>query len=256
MDFGPVYKTDDSADRMQGEGNGEDSMGNALGKERPPELVWAAAVAAGESVSDDLDTAANGIGPKGLTRAAYARKVFVASKTGYLMKKSGTELRESNGKGVMKIKLMNYVTKKRFFVLTGASLMYHRDHRNLDDPTSSKEILMDGNSRVGLCEMPSPHLGIELVADGKVTQLGARDEPERQEWMDAIASVIRKLEDLKRGYLLKLRAGVPTPSPLHLPTAPLAAAVESGDFKHASEMLLEGKGGSGEWTRKYFMLDG
>ena len=65
-----------------------------------------------------------------------------------------------------------------------------------------------------------------------------------------------QLEDVKRGYLLKLRAGVPTPSSLHLPTAPLAAAVESGDFKHASDTLLEGKGGSGEWTRKYFMLDG
>ena len=83
--------------------------------------------------------APSSISPKGLTRAAYARKVFVASKTGYLMKKSGTELRESNGKGVIKIKFMNnYVTKKRFFVLTGASLMYHRDHRKLDDPTSSK----------------------------------------------------------------------------------------------------------------------
>ena len=35
-------------------------MGSALGKARPPELVWAAAVPAGESVSDDLDTAANG----------------------------------------------------------------------------------------------------------------------------------------------------------------------------------------------------
>ena len=84
--------------------------------------------------------APSSISPKGLTRAAYARKVFVASKTGYLTKKSGTELRESNGKRVMKkIKFMNYVvTKKRFFVLTGASLMYHRDHRKLDDPTSSK----------------------------------------------------------------------------------------------------------------------
>ena len=83
--------------------------------------------------------APSSISPKGLTRAAYARKVFVASKTGYLMKNSGTELRESNGKRVMKkIKFMNYATKKRFFVLTGASFMYHRDHRKLDDPTSSK----------------------------------------------------------------------------------------------------------------------
>ena len=83
--------------------------------------------------------APSSISPKGLTRAAYARKVFVASKTGYLTKKSGRELRESNGKRVMKkIKFMNYVTKKRFFVLTGASLMYHRDHRKLDDHTSSK----------------------------------------------------------------------------------------------------------------------
>lgn len=71
-----------------------------------------------------------------------------------------------------------------------------------------------------------------------------------------IIYVRTQLEDVKRGYLLKLRAGVPTPSSLHLPTAPLAAAVESGDFKHASDTLLEGKGGSGEWTRKYFMLDG
>ena len=42
---------------VSGEGNGEDSMGNALGKGRPSELVWAAAVPAGESVSDGLDTA-------------------------------------------------------------------------------------------------------------------------------------------------------------------------------------------------------
>ena len=63
----------------------------------------------------------------------------MASKTGYLTKKSGTQLRESNGKRVMKkLNFMNYVTKKRFFVLTGASLMYHRHHRKLDDPTSSK----------------------------------------------------------------------------------------------------------------------
>ena len=48
--------------RVSGEGNGENSMGNALGKERPLELVWAppAVPAGGESVSDDLDTAANG----------------------------------------------------------------------------------------------------------------------------------------------------------------------------------------------------
>ena len=82
--------------------------------------------------------APSSISPKGLTRAAYARKVFVASKTGYLIKKSGTELRESNGKRVMKIKFMNYATEMRFFVLAGAPLMYNRDHRKLDDPTSSK----------------------------------------------------------------------------------------------------------------------
>lgn len=55
------------------------------------------------------------------------------------MKKSGTELGEnSGGSGLGKIKFMNYVAKKRFVVLTGTSLMYHHDHKNLDDPTSSK----------------------------------------------------------------------------------------------------------------------
>ena len=55
----PIHTTK-TIDGVSGEGNGEDSMGSALGKARPPELVWAAAVPAGESVSDDLDTAANG----------------------------------------------------------------------------------------------------------------------------------------------------------------------------------------------------
>ena len=75
-------------------------------------------------------------GPAGLSRLAYARKVYVASKTGYLMKKSGASMGAKHGMG--KIKFMNYVAKKRFFVLTGTSLMYHHDHRNLDDSLNSK----------------------------------------------------------------------------------------------------------------------
>lgn len=56
---------------------------------------------------------------------------------------------------------------------------------------------------------------------------------------------------------MKLRAGVPTPSPLPLPQAPLLAAVTSGDFRETlfqTEELSEGKEGAGEWTRKYFMI--
>ena len=52
----PIHTTK-TINGVSGEGNGEDSMGNALGKGGPSELVWAAAVPAGESVSDGLDTA-------------------------------------------------------------------------------------------------------------------------------------------------------------------------------------------------------
>ena len=55
----PIHTTQ-TTNGVSGEGNGEDSMGNALGKGRPSESVWAAAVPVGESVSGDLDTAANG----------------------------------------------------------------------------------------------------------------------------------------------------------------------------------------------------
>ena len=56
----PIHTTQ-TIKGVSGEGNGEDSMGNALGKGRPSELVWAPAVPAEESISDDgLDTAANG----------------------------------------------------------------------------------------------------------------------------------------------------------------------------------------------------
>lgn len=74
-----------------------------------------------------------------MSRAEYSRKVFVASKTGYLTKKSSTS-RQAAGKGagIGKIKFLNYVSKKRYFVLTGQSLMYHHDHNKLDDPLHSK----------------------------------------------------------------------------------------------------------------------
>ena len=78
-------------------------------------------------------------GPGAMSRAEYSRKVFVASKTGYLTKKSSTS-RQAAGKGagIGKIKFLNYVSKKRYFVLTGQSLMYHHDHNKLDDPLHSK----------------------------------------------------------------------------------------------------------------------
>lgn len=61
----------------------------------------------------------------------------MAMKSGYLVKrasKTPTELSNNLGK----IKFLNYVSKRRFFVLTGTTLAYHHDHRNLDDPLHSK----------------------------------------------------------------------------------------------------------------------
>lgn len=83
-----------------------------------------------------------------LSRAAYGRRVFVPMKSGYLMKrasKTRTELSNSLGK----IKFLNYVTKRRFFVLTGTSLAYHHDHRNLDDPLHSKARGSGGRTKKG-----------------------------------------------------------------------------------------------------------
>lgn len=79
------------------------------------------------------------VGPGSMSRAEYSRKVFVASKTGYLSKKSSTSQQAAaKGAGIGKIKFLNYVSKKRYFVLTGESLMYHHDHAKLDDPLHSK----------------------------------------------------------------------------------------------------------------------
>lgn len=72
----------------------------------------------------------------GLSRAAYARKVFVGIKTGYLMKRASKLMGDNNQLG--KIKFLNYVMKRRFFVLTGTTLAYHHDHKNLDDSLNSK----------------------------------------------------------------------------------------------------------------------
>ncbi|CBJ33808.1 hypothetical protein Esi_0621_0001 [Ectocarpus siliculosus] len=105
---------------------------------------------------------------------------------------------------------MNYVSKKRFFVLTGESLLYHHDHKNLDDPLNSKEIILDENSVISFSNEPSLGFAIELIADGK-------------------------LKGSTRGYLMKLRAGTPTPASAPMHQAPLGAAVTSGDFNHVPQ---------------------
>ncbi|CAM9324323.1 unnamed protein product, partial [Ectocarpus sp. 13 AM-2016] len=228
---------------------GEDGGGEPMGSQESRPL------------GDELDKAADGDGPGALSRAAYARKVFVASKTGYLTKKSGTAQGGAKNGGIGKIKFMNYVAKKRFFVLTGESLMYHHDHKNLDDQLNSKEIILDENSFISFSNEPSLGFAIELIADGKMTLLGAKDEVERREWKEAIQGSIGKLKGTTRGYLMKLRAGTPTPASAPMHQAPLGAAVTSGDFKHVPQhhvpdTLLEGKDGAGEWCRKYFIVDG
>lgn len=56
----------------------------------------------------------------------------------------------------------------------------HRPHftpalgpRNTTTKHLAQEILLDGDNKVSACDMPSPLFGIELIADGKVSEFPA-----------------------------------------------------------------------------------
>ncbi|KAG5191117.1 hypothetical protein JKP88DRAFT_296502 [Tribonema minus] len=163
--------------------------------------------------------------------AADDEEKLRALKTGYLVKRPSLR---KHGNGMK----MWSGGKRKFFVLRGGSLTYHKDHHSVDDPTSSREILLTADCDVEyFYDPPTAPFGFCVTSRGKVLQLVAKDVMERQEWKDAISMVINQVRQTTRGYLLKRNAGG---APYVGGGPPPAQSLE--------EDIL--------WTRKYFILNG
>ncbi|CAM9589789.1 unnamed protein product, partial [Chrysoparadoxa australica] len=107
--------------------------------------------------------------------------------------------------------------KKRFFILRGNSIVYMKDHRNMQDSLatySCREVLLTAESVVGASGDKNPlHTSggclFHISGDSRMLQLVAADEKERDEWIHAITMVINQIKKTTRGYLKKRNAGVP-----------------------------------------------
>ncbi|KAG5177056.1 hypothetical protein JKP88DRAFT_148778, partial [Tribonema minus] len=61
--------------------------------------------------------------------------------------------------------------KRKFFVLRGGSLSYHKDHKSVDDPAHSREVLLTEDCDVEyFYDPPGAPFGLCVAAPGKVRQ--------------------------------------------------------------------------------------